>query len=524
MGKIKVGCKQCGKMMIAPEAAIGRKVKCSQCHVAFLIDDTVILARSSPAVKTETEAKKAPIPQKETPQGKPSVAKQVPPKIHSEPESEPAQESQPAYTKSAHGVELKDLEPLFPSSSIALALFGVLITLGIYWLTAMSVFGALLWHGVANFGMVTSGDVTKIALYVVGFLGLSGALLLVLKPVLARRSHKVTRNVKPSAEPELLSVIRHVASSIDAPVPTRLQSDYEFGLKVQPYGSWFDFSRDKIELTIGVPIMTTYKVDQFAALLTTQLAPYSTKLFSDSWLFVVRVHDWLEQTSWRPDQWDDRVNALAARTFAPLALLWNLVITLVNRLPFKVLFLIMTGLSRVPLQNQQFNADYFAYNLIGVGKFSEFLFETQNLVFAHESSTNDFIESIQSKYEVSNKFEGMIIKRKYLNEFQILDIKELVEAGKTWSFGFLSNDALRIQMAEENSVDVAQPFTDERTLKDLVKGYYHLASVCTSDMANQIAIMSVGQKAKTRTSRHKRADAINRYIKSAVREGIKSEN
>lgn len=520
MGKIKVRCGKCGNKMLAPESASGRKVKCPKCETVFVIDSSTIVAVSakpaakksdSPAAAKFTQDASVPSQSSQKPVATPAAAKSVP-----EAKAEPY-------------ANLKDLKPLLPTSTIGLGLFGAIVVLVIYWGTFLLVIGGTGWFAISNLEMLTGGDILKIPLYVAGVAAGLMLALVIAKPVLVSRKRKVTRSINLSSEPELATIIKRVAAALDAPLPVLVESDYEFELNVRPLGSWFDFSRENIGLTVGVPVLTCYNVEQFAILLTSKLALFSRPLFSKVWLFVIRIYDWVEKVSWRNDRWDDNVNEAAASgkygsIFIPFAAIWNLVVLVVNRLPFKVLYQIMSLISRVPIQNQQLNADQAAYNLVGVGPFSEFLHETQNLIFAHDSATNDFIESVQSKYQVNNKFEGITLKRKYINEYQLVDIKELLEAGKTWSFGAVSSDAKRIEMAQENGVEVQQPLGDQRPMIKIVKSYYHLAAQGTTDMANQLKIIVGTVQPKSQGSRKKRADAINRYIKSAVRDGIKSQN
>ena len=503
--------------MQGPEKAIGRKVKCASCNHLFLFQPSnVSHAAAQPAKQAESVA---------AARGKPKPDKPKPDK--------------PIRAESTDGFrippEVKQraikLAPIHSTPSI----FGVIgagITLSAYWFSFAAVSCFVVFHLIWNFPMLT-GDrgsmLIMIPVFILILLVSVGILIVMLKPIRALRTRNVARSIKSSSEPALFNLINEVADSVGAARPSRIEVDYEFRTNVEPLDSFADVSGENLYLRLGLPVLANNSTEHFTTLLATKLGLYSKHHNNKSMIFVRNIVDWLWRSAYLPDAWDAiPQRMMESNKFEtvnkPAAQFLKFCFILIVRLPFRLLHGIATILCRSDLKKQELNADALSAAIHGPETFREFLVEHQNLGLAQKSALNDFVDSIEAKYAVPDVFDVISLKRKYLNEFQLEDVQKEIEAGNSFSFESLNSDSERIKTLEAINGEPSDWFSSNEPIKNLVQCYPLLATRCTDDLRNYLQQQMTGKAGarKSAKTRRQRAVEIDRYIKSALRDGIKS--
>ena len=504
---IAVACSNCGAKLKGPEKAIGRKVKCSNCNHLFLFQPAnVTTAGEKPADQTERAS--------------------VDQEHHKQTPAVPTEFRIPQ--------EVKDraikLAPIHSTPSI----FGVLgagFALSAYWFSFAAVCAFVIFHLIWNFPMLT-GDrgslFIMIPVFILILLVSVGVLVVMLKPIRALRTRNVARSIKSTSEPALFNLINEVAESVGAAKPSRIEVDYEFRTNVEPLDSFADVSGENLYLRLGLPVLANNSTEHFTTLLATKLGLYAKHHNNKRMIFVRNIVDWLWRSAYLPDSWDAiPQRMMESKKFEtvnkPAAQFLKLCFVLIVRLPFRILHVVATILCRMDLKKQELNADTLSAAIHGPETFKAFLTEHQNLGLAQKSALNDFVDSIEAKYSVPDVFDVISLKRKYLNEFQLEDVQKEIEAGKSYSFESLNSDSERIK-AVEGMNGQSTWFRSAELVKGMVQCYPLLATRCTDDLRNYLQQQLIGKAGarKSAKSRRQRAVEIDRYIKSALREGIKS--
>ncbi|MEM7785851.1 MAG: hypothetical protein AAF623_21060 [Planctomycetota bacterium] len=370
---------------------------------------------------------------------------------------------------------------------------------------------------------------TMIPVFLLILIVASGMIIVILKPIRSERSRDVARSIRPATEPVLTDIIYQVADGVASARPGRIEVNYEFKITVETLGRVADTSASNLYLRIGLPVLASHCTEHFTTALATKLGLYSKKHNDAKMIFVRNVVDWLNRTAYEMDSWDANVERmLKSQRFKVvnrlLAQTQKFAFFVLVRLPFRLLHALAKLLCSKDLGRQELNADAIAVAIHGPKTFEAFLLEHQNLDVAQKSAMNDFVDSIETKYVVNNIFEVMSLKRKYLNEFQLEDVKNEIESGKTRSFHSENSDLARIRECEGKQDQSGDYLISNTPVKNHVHCYQVLANQCTEDLRSYLKQRLVADKAgkKTSKSRRERADEINRYVKNALREGIRS--
>ena len=522
---LTVACKKCGAKLKVPDKAIGRKVRCAKCKDQFVVREN------------ESKVSRSPNPLK----AKAKVG-------HSEPEIEAAAKSShqddpfdsttTRQTNPAGKFQISvdarqrvaKLDTIYPTPSI-LGILVAGIALSVYWFSVAVVASFITYHLIFNFSMLTGGNGSQwimIPVFILILLVATGIFVVMLKPIRSRRTRNVARVLKPTSEPELVEMINQMADCVGSARPKRIEVDYEFRTSIEPLESFSDVSGENLYLRIGLPVVAGNSTEHVTTLLATKLGLYSKKHNSSQTIFVRNIVVWLKRTAFDLDSWDAiPQNMLKSDKFksvnGPLAQAIKFAFLVIVRLPFSLLYSVTKILCNTDLKKQELNADAISLAIHGPETFKEFLTEHQNLDLAYKSALNDFVDSIEAKYAVNDVFDVMSLKRKYLNEFQLEDVKKAIHDGTSHSFESLNSDFERIEAIEKLNLKPSRWLKQESPLKSHLKCYPVLATQCTDDLRSYLKKRLSSNKGKRSSkTRRQRAAEIDRYIKSALREGIKS--
>ncbi len=136
---------------------------------------------------------------------------------------------------------------------------------------------------------------------------LTPLLLLLAKPLLSLRN-RTYRGILLSEqqEPDLYMFVQDICErlGVTAPVEIRLNNDVSIQMRHRgPLGFW----RDEFVLTIGVPLISTLKTNQLAALLTRELICFRNPEAPRAAFLLMAHHRWLHTSLYRDDIVDQAI-------------------------------------------------------------------------------------------------------------------------------------------------------------------------------------------------------------------------
>ena len=145
------------------------------------------------------------------------------------------------------------------------------------------------------------------------FLGLifapviAGAVMVVflIKPLFFRiRDERRRRSLTRSAQPLLFELVDRICEATGAPIPQRIDVDYQVNASAQPLGGIWSVATGKMVLTIGIPLIAGMSARQLAGVLAHEFGHFSQKIGMGASLIIRKVKFWFLRVVYQRDTLD----------------------------------------------------------------------------------------------------------------------------------------------------------------------------------------------------------------------------
>jgi Zn-dependent protease with chaperone function len=328
--------------------------------------------------------------------------------------SSPTTESQPEVRPSSaeilaafHG----GIEPVRPSPLYRLWILivaAVMVVLPIIYLgiVALACY-AMYWHATRNAAVFHNVRNARAAfLMYFGPLVVLGVLVFFLfKPLFARPERPAKRrSLSPDREPLLFAFVDAVCSAVGAPTPVRIDVDCAVNASASPEHGLFSLLRRRLVLTVGLPLVATLDVKQFAGVLAHEFGHFSQSAGMQFTFLVRSINAWFSRVVYERDQWDATLDSWSQGGNAGTMITANLA-RFVVWLTRRILWLLMwTGhaISCTMSRQMEYDADRYQARLVGSGLVESILKRLNVVMIAERGAFADLSESWKEGRLVDN--------------------------------------------------------------------------------------------------------------------------
>jgi predicted Zn finger-like uncharacterized protein len=305
----------------------------------------------------------------------------------------------PAQILAAFGEKIRPIRPSLLYRFWILVVASIMVVLPLIYLGIIALVGyVMFWHATHNYVVFQNIRNVRGALLVyVGPLVVLGILIFFLcKPLFAPRQQRTrTRSLDPSQEPLLFAFVDGVCSAVGAPTPVRIDIDCAVNASASPEVGLFSLLRRRLVLTVGLPLVATLDLKQFAGVLAHEFGHFSQTRGMQLTYLVRSINAWFARLVYERDEWDATLESWSRGGQAGVMILANLA-RLAVWLTRKVLWvLMMTGhaVSCVMLRQMEFDADRYQARLVGSPMVESILRQLNLTLMAERGAMADLTES-----------------------------------------------------------------------------------------------------------------------------------
>lgn len=306
--------------------------------------------------------------------------------------------------------------------------------------------------------------------------------LFLIKPLFFRiRDERRRRSLTRSAQPVLFELVDRICEATGAPVPQRIDVDYQVNASAQPLGGIWSVATGKMVLTIGIPLIAGMSARQLAGVLAHEFGHFSQKIGMGASLIIRKVNFWFLRVVYQRDTLDHVLDQLIddSESWFVLVLQLAKVCVVFSRGVLWCFMMLGNFISAGLMRQMEYDADRYEYGLVGSKTFAETAFELQLLGASQQAGLDLMLEFFQR----GRLADDMIyltknLRQQFPGELQA-KIKSTWEAEKASWFATHPSDAARIARA----LAAEQPgcFQLDRPARDLVRYYDEICKGVTWD-------------------------------------------
>ncbi len=125
------------------------------------------------------------------------------------------------------------------------------------------------------------------------------------KPFFSRfRDEGRRRSLTRKGEPLLFELVDCICEATGAPVPQRIDVDYQVNASAKPERGVWSAASARMVLTIGVPLITSLSATQLTGILAHEFGHFSQRLGMTATLIINNVNLWFTRLVYQRDQFD----------------------------------------------------------------------------------------------------------------------------------------------------------------------------------------------------------------------------
>ena len=306
--------------------------------------------------------------------------------------------------------------------------------------------------------------------------------LFLIKPLFFRiRDERRRRSLTRSAQPLLFELVDRICEATGAPIPQRIDVDYQVNASAQPLGGIWSVATGKMVLTIGIPLIAGMSARQLAGVLAHEFGHFSQKIGMGASLIIRKVNFWFLRVVYQRDTLDHVLDQLIddSESWFVLVLQLAKVCVVFSRGVLWCFMMLGNFISAGLMRQMEYDADRYEYGLVGSKTFAETAFELQLLGASQQAGLDMMLEFFQR----GRLADDMIFLTKNLREQFPAELKAKIksswETEKSSWFATHPSDAARI--ARALAAEQTGCFQLDRPAKDLVRFYDEICKGVTWD-------------------------------------------
>ncbi len=489
---LSVSCPSCSKKLIAPVKAIGKMARCTKCNCRFEVNDPNSQVHMSASDRKVTESKGAV-------SGDLSVEPTAKVDFQSAMELGIKEGNQHVVKNRAQPLDLQQIRQAFQGKldknglstayriqltlvAIAMALLPLLYVafvlcsaFAVYYY-AVNVIPGLLAGGVRGRFLIVWGAIV-IAPAIAGCI----MILFLVKPFFSRfRDEGRRRSLTRKGEPLLFELVDCICEATGAPVPQRIDVDYQVNASAKPERGVWSAASGRMVLTIGVPLITSLSATQLTGILAHEFGHFSQRLGMTATLIINNVNLWFTRLVYQRDQFDHALDNLIedSDTWIGLILQLGKVCVTASRAVFYVFMVVGNALCASLLRQMEYDADRYEVGLVGSGNFASTSRALRELSIAQQITIPIVQRMALNRHLPDNLFLLLQQTRRQLPDDAVRGMLKAMQE-PSGLFATHPTDGQRIARAEAMKVDGV--FSMQRPASDLMVHFEGLCRNVTID-------------------------------------------
>jgi hypothetical protein len=236
-----------------------------------------------------------------------------------------------------------------------------------------------------------------VGVYYVPICGIVLALFMI-KPLFARPAHQVrTRSLTPEGEPILFAVVERLCEVVGAPLPKRIDVDYQFSASARfRRGFWSMFGNDLV-LTIGIPLAAGLSLRQLVGVLAHEFGHFSQGTGMRLRYTIYSINHWFVRVVFERDAWDAWLAEKAERVHFRIGWLLALSMVLIwlSRCILWGLMMLSYAISGFLVRQMEYDADLYEARVVGAETFETTIKQLQMLGPSYQMAQRKLFELFQ---------------------------------------------------------------------------------------------------------------------------------
>lgn len=291
------------------------------------------------------------------------------------------------------------------------------------------------------------------SLYLGSILVVTSLLAMMLKPLWAPPSSRKKRwALKPDQAPGLFRFVQSIAFVVNAPVPKSIHVVLEPNASAHFRRGLRGFRENDLVLTIGLPLLSSMNLSQFAGIVAHELGHFSQGGGMRLRSMVIAIHNWFAKMVLERDAFDDELQELVnSDTYLMRAAAqFFLVLSWIVRVMFWFLMIWSKALYCLLSRQLEFDADSYEVRLVGPEVFEESLKTMNMLQLSFEAVLSEILREAtrarSTTYEFPENLPRLVSQRSSRLSPDLLEIvNHMVYEKQTSWFDSHPSDGERLE-------------------------------------------------------------------------------
>lgn len=327
------------------------------------------------------------------------------------------------------------------------------------------------------------GRLVALGLYV-GPIVVGGIMVLfMLKPLFARPTNqRRTRSLTRQAEPVLFSFVERICKAVGSREPVRIEVDNQMNAAAGFDAGIFKLFRNRLVLTIGVPLVAGLDTSQFAGVLAHEFGHFTQGAGLRVTYIVRSINAWFVRVVYERDAWDEWLEETAGELDFRVGWILQLarVAVFLSRRVLWLLMMIGHVVSGFMLRQMEFHADAHEARLVGAKVFESTTRQLTRLDLAHQVALSDLGQFVDAG-KLPDNLPRLVLARSLSIPSKLeKTLNEHVETAKTGWFDTHPAPQARIRRAARERDEPV--FADERPASQLFSDFQALSRGVTADL------------------------------------------
>jgi Zn-dependent protease with chaperone function len=308
-------------------------------------------------------------------------------------------------------------------SLLPVGLMMVLLPMIYLALLATAAYGVY-YHGTHNFGRIMAWgglylnwriQLIKGVIFVAPLFAGIVLVFFMIKPLFAARGRKAQPYaLNPEAEPRLFAFITSICQMVGAPPPRRIDLDCNLNAAAGFRRGFRSFFGRDLILVLGLPLIATISVEEFAAVLAHEFGHFSQGIGMKVSYIIRTINRWFARVVFERDAWDEMLDdwERGAESLSIIFIVLTARIGVwVSRSILYLLMFLGHLISSAMERQQEFNADAYAINAVGSDVYEKMIRRLEVLDYANSRCLGEMRAMWKNDHALPDNFPLLLANK-----------------------------------------------------------------------------------------------------------------
>jgi len=278
-------------------------------------------------------------------------------------------------------------------------------------------------------------------------------LFFLLKPIFAGRNKEIDTFISMRENPKLYELVKSLSSSIGCPMPKRIMCNSDVNASVSFVNGFRGVFKKKLQLTIGMPLVSGLDAKMFVGVLAHELGHFSQSYGMTASYLINTVNGWLYSRAHESDVIDNRIHEWFEETDDGfMKIVYGSMLTGIVwvRGVMAVLFSISLYFSSYFSRQMEYDADRYEALIAGSENFKATAFQMRKLGYSRDQLDYLAAASYDKSFKVFSDIpEATKRLSEKINKETLNEIKNSMQQQQTMFWDSHPADNERIREAEK---------------------------------------------------------------------------